>query len=98
VRAIQYYRRAGLGPMMTSLWHGGGSMDPDRGGVGVAKKKARGVGLHVRIDPDLVRMAKGIAPAKGQALGDYLSDLIRPPVSRDYAKEMERLKKDGGLG
>jgi hypothetical protein len=71
-------------------------MDRDRGGVAVAKKKARGVGLHVRIDPDLVRMAKVIAPAEGRALGDYLSDIIRPVVSREYAKVMKRLEQEGG--
>jgi hypothetical protein len=66
-------------------------------GVGVAKKKPRGVGLMVRMDPDVVRMARVIAPTKGMAIGDYLSGLCRPGVSRDYVKEIERLKKQGGL-
>jgi hypothetical protein len=74
-------------------------MGPDSGGVVVAKKKAaRGVGLHVRIDPDLVRMAKVLAPAKGQALGDYLSDIIRPVVCREYSKVMRELERKGGVG
>jgi hypothetical protein len=66
------------------------------GGVAVAKKKARGVGIMVRIDPDVVRMARAIAPAKGVALGEYLSDICRPVVSREYVAEIRRLEKQGG--
>jgi hypothetical protein len=29
-------------------------------------------------------------------LTDYLSDLLRAPVSRDYAKEMKRVEEAGG--
>jgi hypothetical protein len=66
------------------------------GGLSMAKKKARGVGMMVRIDPDIVRMARIIAPAKGVAMGDYLSDILRPTVSRDYVKEVKRLESEGG--
>jgi hypothetical protein len=62
----------------------------------VAKKKARGVGILVRIDPDVVRMARIIAPVKGLAVGDYLSDICRPVVGRDYVNEIKRLEKEGG--
>jgi hypothetical protein len=66
------------------------------GSVAVAKKKARGVGIMVRIDPDVVRMARVIAPIKGLSMGDYLSDICRPVVSREYLAEIRRLEKQGG--
>jgi hypothetical protein len=70
----------------------------------VAKKKAgrpksanpRGVGLQIRIAPDVVRMARAVVPMKGLTLTDYLSDLLRPTVTRDYAQTLRRLEKEGG--
>jgi hypothetical protein len=62
------------------------------GGVAVAKKKARGVGIMVRVDPDVVRMARVVAPIKGMAVGEYIADIVRPIVKRDYLKEMGRLE------
>jgi hypothetical protein len=64
----------------------------------MAKKKGegpRGVGLMVRVAPDVVRMARIIAPAKGMAIGDYISDIARPVVNRDYLAEIRRLEKEG---
>jgi hypothetical protein len=63
-----------------------------------APKKPGGEGRHVRLSPPVVTMAKAVADARGIAMGDYLSDLLKPLVSRDYVKEMERLKKEGGMG
>jgi hypothetical protein len=67
----------------------------DPGAIDVEKKKARGDGIMVRIAPDIVRMARIIAPAKGEAIGDYLSGILRATVSRDYVKEVKRLEKAG---
>jgi hypothetical protein len=64
------------------------------GSVAVAKKKARGVGIMVRIDPDVVRMARVVSPTKGLAMGEYLSEILRPAVRRDYANEMKRLERE----
>ncbi len=69
-----------------------------------AKKKAgrpksknpRGDGLQVRIAPDVVRMARVITPLKGVALTNYLSDILRPVVTRDYAQAARKLALEGG--
>jgi hypothetical protein len=64
----------------------------------VAKKKAqpRGSGRLVRIDPAIYSMAKFVATARGVAIGDYLSNISRSTVSRDYLKETKRLEQEGG--
>jgi hypothetical protein len=66
-------------------------------GVMVAKKPVRGVGKLVRIDPAIVSMAKVIATGRGINIGDYLSDILRATVSRDYVKDIKRLEKEGGV-
>jgi hypothetical protein len=71
----------------------------------VAKKKAgrpksknpRGDGLPVRLAPDVVRMAKVVTPMKGLALSAYLSDILRPVVTRDYAQAQRKLDLQGGV-
>jgi hypothetical protein len=70
------------------------------GSVSVAKKKAqpRGSGRLVRIEPSIYTMAKGVAGARGIAIGDYLSEICRPIVSRDYLREMKRLEHEGAAG
>jgi hypothetical protein len=60
--------------------------------------KPAGEGRLVRLDPSIVGMAKLIATAKGITLADYLADLLRAPVSRDYAKEMRQLEDQGRTG
>jgi hypothetical protein len=64
----------------------------------VAKKKQepRGVGIMTRLDPDVVRMARVVAPIKGQMMTTYLSEILRPVVSKDYVTEMRRLEQEGG--
>lgn len=73
-------------------------MDLQRGdgSVAVAKKKApaRGPGRLVRIEPSIYTMAKFVATARGMAIGDYLSEISRATVSRDYLKETKRLQED----
>jgi predicted HicB family RNase H-like nuclease len=66
----------------------------DCGSVAVAKK-ARGVGIMVRVDPGVVRMARIVAPIKGVAVGEYISDIVRPVVKRDYLKEVGRSEAEG---
>jgi hypothetical protein len=60
-----------------------------------ARGKSGGEGRLVRLDPSIVAMAKMIATARGMSLADYLADLLRGPVSREYAKEMRRLEQAG---
>ena len=45
-----------------------------------------------------VGVAKVIATERGIAIGDYLSDILRATVSRDYVKDIKRLEKEGGVG
>lgn len=73
-------------------------LDRGDGGTAVAKKKVqpRGSGRLVRIEPSIYTMAKFIAGARGIAIGDYLSEISRSTVSRDYLKETKRLEQDGG--
>jgi hypothetical protein len=71
----------------------------ERERTAVAKKKAgrpksknpRGEGIPVRLAPDVVRMAKVVNPVKGVALTDYLSGILRPVVTRDYAQTQKKL-------
>jgi hypothetical protein len=68
----------------------------------VAKKKAgrpasenpRGEGIQVRIAPDVVRMARKVSPVDGVNLTDYLSNILRPVVLRDYARVQRMLDMD----
>jgi hypothetical protein len=61
----------------------------------MAKKASKGNGIMVRIDPDVVRMARIVAPIKGQGVGHYISEIVRPAVGRDYLKQVKRLEKEG---
>lgn len=66
----------------------------------VATKRGRpgkpsGAGKLVRIDPAIVTMAQALAKAEGVSLADYLSDLLRPAVSRAYAQTLKRLEQAG---
>ena len=59
-------------------------------------KNPRGDGLQVRIAPDVVRMARVITPLKGVALTNYLSDILHPVVTRDYAQAARKPSLEGG--
>jgi hypothetical protein len=48
--------------------------------------KPEGRGKPVRVHPDVARMAQRIADYRGLALSDFLSDLVRPAVTREYQK------------
>lgn len=78
--------------MSVAILSGSETMAKKRGNPG----KPSGEGRHVRLDPAIVSMAKMIAGGKGVTLTDYLSDLLRAPVSREYAREMKRLSEEGG--
>jgi hypothetical protein len=62
----------------------------------VAKSKGRPKtgrdDVTVKIDRGVIGMAKMIATRKNVTLAEYLSGLLRGPVEKDFAKEMERLK------
>jgi hypothetical protein len=48
--------------------------------------------VTVKIDRAVISQAKLIAAAKGISLAEYLSDILRGPVSREFLKEMKRLQ------
>jgi hypothetical protein len=52
--------------------------------------------VPVKVDRAIVNKAKMIATARGLSLAEYVSELLRGPVDRDFAKEMRRLETDGG--
>jgi hypothetical protein len=49
-----------------------------------------------RVDAVIVSKAKMVASARGITLAEYLSDLLRMAVDRDFVREMERLQPEGG--
>lgn len=63
----------------------------------VAKKAGRpskpsGVGRPVRLADDVVSMARRNADFQGKPLSDYLSDLLRPAVAKDYGAMIKKLE------
>jgi hypothetical protein len=70
------------------------------GGVAVAKrgrpKKLAGEGTQVRIESDLVSMARLIVASRGTELTSYLSGILRPRVVKDYAAMVRKLEQASG--
>lgn len=67
----------------------------------MAKKKGRPKtsqrnDVAVKIDAEIIGKAKHVVLARDITLAEYLSDLLRGPVDRDFNKEMKRLA--GGEG
>jgi hypothetical protein len=55
----------------------------------MAKKMGRppkptGEGSPVRIDRDLYTMAKNLAGYRGSSIGEYVSTLLRPVITKEY--------------
>ncbi len=51
-------------------------------------KKPNAGGKPVRIHPDVGKMAERVADYRGLPLSDFLSDLVRPSVVREYRRMM----------
>jgi hypothetical protein len=51
--------------------------------------------VSVKLDSVIVSKAKMIASARGLTLAEFLSDLLRAPVDREFTKEMKRLEEGG---
>lgn len=69
-------------------------------GSPMAKRKGRpekpgGEGTVVRIASDLVVKAKYLAAQKGVPVSDYLSDLVRPAIEREFRKAGRELLGEG---
>ncbi len=55
--------------------------------------------VNIKLDAEVATDAKMVASARGIAMAEYLSELIRPLVRRDLEEEMNRrLKKPGPRG
>lgn len=61
-------------------------------------KKPGGEGKPVRIDPDLASKARIVALRRGLPLSDYLSALLRAPITRDYRKTLRELEEQNEGG
>jgi hypothetical protein len=67
----------------------------------VAKKRGRpkserprGEGKAVRLDPDVVGMARTVVMRRNLELGPYLSELLKGAVRRDYVVVLKELSKE----
>jgi hypothetical protein len=54
--------------------------------------------VSVKLDRGVVSRAKIVAAARGLTLAEYLSELTRGPVDRDFAKEMQRVQAETKVG
>jgi hypothetical protein len=54
--------------------------------------------VSVKLDRGVVSRAKLVAAARGLTLAEYLSELTRGPVDRDFAKEMQRVQAETKVG
>jgi predicted HicB family RNase H-like nuclease len=64
----------------------------------VAKKKSesRRFNTLVRLDDAVVEKAKKVAALKGISLAEFFSDILRPAVDREFAREVKKLTRDEG--
>lgn len=67
----------------------------------MAKKKGRPktsgrADVTVKMDAAIVAKAKMVASARNVTLAEFLSELTRGMVDREFAKEMKRLAGTGG--
>ena len=54
-------------------------------------EKVRGIGVAVRIDPDLVGKARVVASRRNLDVGPYLSQLLEGPINQDYFAVLKEL-------
>jgi hypothetical protein len=75
----------------------------NQGTATMAKKKApagggesRRYGTLIRVDDDMVELAKKVAALRGVSMAEYISETMLPIVRRDLTKEVRKLSKGGG--
>jgi hypothetical protein len=54
--------------------------------------------VSVKLDRGVVSRAKIVAAARSLTLAEYLSELTRGPVDRDFVKEMQRVQAETKVG
>lgn len=52
--------------------------------------------VAVKVDRTLADKARLVASRRGLTLAEYLSELIRTPVEKDFAKVIREMEKGGG--
>ena len=72
-------------------------MDEQHGGVAVMTKRGRpkkpmGEGSQVRIPPDLASKARLIVGDRGIDMVEYLDEVLRPRITKDYAAMIRKLE------
>ena len=58
--------------------------------------KPGGEGKMVRLNPNLVAMARIVASDRGVSMGEYLASVAQDVVRRDYLDTIDRIKKNLG--
>jgi hypothetical protein len=58
-------------------------------------KKPSGEGRPVRIDADVAMMAAKVAAYRGVPLSEFLSEILRPSVVREYGKMLRETDPQG---
>jgi hypothetical protein len=48
-----------------------------------------------KIDAGILARARAVATARGITLAEYLSEVLRAPVARDFAREMKKIEEEG---
>lgn len=51
--------------------------------------------VTVKVDGAVISKAKLVASARNIPLAEFVSDLLRVPVDREFAKEMKRVQEGG---
>ena len=69
----------------------------------MARKRGRPAGIKrrdavVKLDLILVGKAQMVAKAQGTSVAEYLSEIIRGPVDRDFLNIMKQMEADSNPG
>jgi hypothetical protein len=60
-------------------------------------KRSERADAVVKVDASLKGMAEMVAKRRGVPLAEYLSEILRSPVTRDFAKEMRLVEAESKL-
>ena len=62
--------------------------------ISVGRKKRPIPARTVKLDGDLVGTAEMLAKRQGLTTSDYLSDILRPILDREWAKEVRKASEE----
>jgi hypothetical protein len=87
--------------MVAGDWGFGMTATAERSDMAKGKGRLKGPegdNVAVKLDRSVVAMAKMIAARRGITLTEFLTELTRGPVEREFEKEMRRLGSKGDQG